>query len=264
LFSLDEILAVLSSPMRRRILELLSESTSPLAYTRIWERFDLPSTGALNHHLQALIERGLIARQSSGYVLTPRGKMARAVSSDLEDSYRKHALGQGPGGEELGRSGRSIQVRTVENGDVFRYVLKAGSISSKGPLSEERVKRELDENRDQWISMEAQGTHGRRYSSVLNLMAVEDDHCVGNVSGREERIEEVGVNRIVVDNIASFGDPAVGHELVTGLVEYARRRGVNSILFCLDDPEDQDEASILRNGGRLCHEARHRFFHISP
>jgi len=264
MLSLDEILAILQNPTRRRILELLSGSGKPLAYTKIWACFDLSSTGSLNHHLQALTEHDLIIRQSSGYVLTPRGRIALAVSTDLESSYKKHVLGRGPGGEELQKSGREISVKPVGKGDLFRYVLKAGSISSKGPLTEQRVRKELEENRDEWLRMEAQGIHGKRFSSVVGLLAVEDEHCVGNICGREERIQEVGLHRIVIDNIASFGDPVVSSKLVASLVEYARRRGAKSILFCLDDPEDQDEAAVMRSGAKLVYEARHRCFQISP
>ncbi len=264
LFSLDDILTVLRSPMRRTILELLSGSGRPLAYTKIWGCFDLPSTGSLNHHLQTLIDHGLIARQSSGYVLTPRGRIAREVSSDIEDSYRKHAVGEGRGGGELNKNARQILVRPVEKGDLLRYVLKAGSVSSKGPLSEERVRRELEQNRDGWLRMEAQGIHGARFSSVVNLLAVEDGRCVGNISGREEGIQEVGLQRIIVDNMASFGDPVVANKLVASLVEHAKRRGADLILFCLDDPYDQDEAAILRGGGKLVHETRHRVLRLAP
>ena len=264
MFSLDEILAVLQNPMRRRILEVLSASSKPLAYTRIWGCFDLSSTGSLNHHLQALTEHGLVIRQSSGYVLTPRGRIALAVSTDLESSYQKHMLGQGPGGEELQRTGREISVKPVVKGDLFRYVLKAGTTSSRGPLTEERVRKELEENRDEWLRMEAQGVHGKRFSSVVGLLAVEDEHCVGNICGREERIQEVGLHRIVIDNMASFGDPVVSNMLVASLVEYARRRGAKSILFCLDGPEDQDEAAVMTCGAKLVYEARHRCFQLTP
>ncbi len=264
MFSLDEILTVLQNPMRRMILELLSGSSKPLAYTRIWGCINVPSTGSLNHHLQALTEHDLVARQSTGYVLTPRGRIVWAVSEDLENSYQKNVLGQSPGGEEMEKTGRDIRVKPVEKGDAFGLVLKAGSMSSKGPLSEERVRKELDENRDDWVRMEAQGIHGARYCSVVNLLAVEKDHCAGNISGREENIPEVGVHRIIIDNMASFGDPVVANKLVTGLMEYAGKRGVDIILFYLDDPEDQDEATIIRSGGRLYHEARHRLFQLAP
>lgn len=264
MFSLDEILTVLQNPMRRRILELLSGSGKPMTYTRIWGCFNLPSTGSLNHHLQALIEHNLITRQSTGYVLTPRGKIAWMVAADLEGSYQRHVLGHDPGGEEMEKTGREIQVKPVEKGDAFNLVLKAGSMSNKGPLSEERVRKELEGNRDQWVRMEAQGIHGARFSSVINLLAVEEGHCVGNISGREEKLREVGLHRIIIDNLASFGDPVVSNKLVSSLVEYARKRGADSILFYLDDPEDQDESTIIRSGGKLYHEARHRFLHLTP
>lgn len=111
------------------------------------------------------------------------------VAADLENSYQKHVLGQGPGGEELEKSRREIGIRPVERGDFFRYVLKAGSISSKGPLSEEKVGKELEENRDDLLRIEALGIHGARHCSVVDLLAVEDEHCVGNISGHEEMIQ---------------------------------------------------------------------------
>jgi len=262
MFSLDEVLAVLGSPMRRRILELLAGSGKPLTYTEVWGCFDLSSTGSLNYHLQALQEHDLIARQSSGYVLSPRGRIAWRVAADVENSYREHVLGEYPGGGDMEKSGREIEIRPVEKGDAFRYVLKAGSMSSKGPLPEERVRKELEGNRDGWLKIEAQGIHGARFSSVVDLLAVEDDRCVGNIAGREERIEAVGLHRVIIDHLSSFGDPVVSCKLVTGLVEYAKKRGVDSILFSLDDPEDQDEAAILRSGGKLCHESKHRYFQV--
>ncbi len=261
MFSMDEILDVLSNPTRRRILELLSLSSKPVAYTSIWKHFDLSSTGSLNHHLQTLAEHGLIVRQSSGYVLTPRGKIAHAVSMDLEDSFRRHVLGKSPGGGE--EMGREISVKPVEKGDVFGLVLKAGTMTSKGPLTEERVKKELEENRQQWLEMEAIGIHGRSISSVVSLIAVENDHAVGNISGREQRIGEVDLHKIVVDNIVTLGDPVVSKKLVSGLMDYAKKRGAKSVLFCLNDPEDADEAAIMESGGKLWFEAKHRCFALS-
>ena len=260
MFSVDEILTVLSNPMRRRILELLFHSKKPLPYTSIWSRFNLSSTGSLNYHLQALAEHDLIVRQSSGYVLTPRGKIAHALSVDLENSYQRHVLGKSPGGEDLQKLDREISVKPVEKGDVFGLVLKAGTMSNKGPLSEERVKKEIEENKQQWLEMEAKGIHGRRTSSVVDLLAVENGHSVGNISGWEEKIDEVGLHKIVINNIVSLGDPVVSRKLVSGLMEYAKRRGVRSVLFGLNDPEDVDEQTIMEHGGKLWFEAKHRCF----
>ena len=258
MFSLDEILDALSSPMRRRILELLSVSQKPVLYTAIWRHFELPSTGSLNHHLEALTDRRLILRQSTGYILTPRGKIACAISKDLEDSYQRRAIGERrPGGEGLDRD---ISVKPFQKGDIFGLVLKAGATSSKGPLSEERVRKEIEGNRKQWLELEARGTHGGRISSVVNLLAVEKAHSVGNISGWEEKIQEVGMHKLVIDNIVSFGDPVVSRKLVSGLVDYAKKGGASSVVFCLDDPEDADEAAIVESGAKLQFEARHRYF----
>jgi len=201
MFSLDEILDALSNPMRRRILEQLSQSQKPLLYTAIWRQFELPSTGSLNHHLQALTDRGLIMRQSTGYVPTPQGKIAHTISKDLEDSYQRRVMGEKTeGGEELDRD---ISVKPFEKGDIFGLVLKAGTVSSKGPLSEERVRKEIEDNRKQWLQMEAKGIHGARISSVVNLVAVEKGHSAGNIGGWEEKIQEVGLHKVVIDNIVS-------------------------------------------------------------
>ncbi len=258
MLSMDEILDVISSPMRRRILELLSSSGGPVSYTNIWGIFDLTSTGSLNHHLQILSERELIVRQKSGYVLTPRGKTVFAMSRDLEDSFRKHVMGEKhPGDEPLDRK---ISIKPFEKGDLFGLLLKAGTISSKGPLNEERVRKEIEENKQKWIKMEARGIHGRKVSSVLNLLAIEEDHVVGGIVGEEQRIEEVGIRDITVRSIFSFGDPIVSRKILSGLLDYARRRGARNIFFELDDPDDLDEAVLVELGAKLRYEARHRGF----
>jgi hypothetical protein len=212
----------------------------------------------LNHHLQALTENDLIVRQNSGYVLTPRGRIAHAVSLDLEESYQRNVLGK-TGGVDM-EKGREISIKPVEKGDVFGLVLKAGTMSSKGLLSEERVKKELEENKKQWLEMEARGIHGRRISSVVNLLAVENGNTVGSISGWEEKIDDVGLHKIIINNIVSLGDPLISSKLVTSLLDYAKKRGVRSVIFGLNDPEDVDEQSIMENNGKLLFEAKHRCF----
>ena len=67
-------------------------------------------------------------------------------------------------------------------------------------------------------------------------------------------------DRYLLEKSLSLIDPGMRHSnrLVSGLLEYAKMRGVSSILFCLDDPEDQDGAAIVRKGAKLSHEARYR------
>lgn len=124
-----------------------------------------------------------------GYVLTPIGRIACSMSRDLEDSYQRHLIGRGKTG--VGNVDRELDVKPFEKGDMFGLLMKAGTVSSKGPLSEERVRREVEENIEGILEQEARGIHGRRVSSVVNLVAIEKGHVVGNVSGWEEHISEV-------------------------------------------------------------------------
>jgi DNA-binding HxlR family transcriptional regulator len=258
MFSVDEILDTLSNTTRRTILQLISETGKPVAYTSIWRRFDLSSTGNLNHHLQVLQERGLIARAGGGYVLTPMGRIVCAIAEDLEESYLRHLPDQGEEGVEY--VDREMDVRPFAKGDMFDLLMKAGTMSSKGPLGEETVRREVEENRQGLLTLEARGIHGGRISSVLNLVAIEKGHIVGNISGREEDIPAVGLGRIVIDNLCSFGDPLVANRLVGEIVKYGRRKGSENVVFQLGDPEEVSEAALAERGARLLHEHTEKTF----
>jgi DNA-binding transcriptional ArsR family regulator len=75
--SADAIFDALGEPVRRRILELLSEGPTPVG--RLAERLPV-GRPAVSKHLRVLSNAGLITRRSAGtrnlYVLAPDGMVA--------------------------------------------------------------------------------------------------------------------------------------------------------------------------------------------